>query len=413
MRHSSARLFKTLSVALISVLLLGVLAACGGDDPTPTPRPTATPVPATTPTATTRPGEPTPTPAPTPTPDPFVAEWDALIAAAKEEGDLRAVQGDASSRDFAGLMSAFERKFDINVAVTTGRAREIADRVLAERQNGRFETDTWQSGGIPRGTFGRVANAGSFIPVADWLIEPYVKDPSNWINGELIFGDEAARDILCYASNVRLTTRVINTDLVQADEIKTVWDLLDPKWGDGLQVESNDPRFGAEGVSTYTPLFANPLGKEWYERYWDEARPTMQVDTRAAIDGLIRGTYAIGTVGAAGDIQLEEALALGLPIEEIEIVGFPTWRVGSGGCVAIHKNAPHPNAAKLFVNWMLSREGWATRVITVTADPESAGGSTAHSLPLINGYSVDHLDDQDLLQEGEKWYSIQTDPVGS
>ena len=342
----------------------------------------------------------------------FQSEWDKLIAAAQKEGTLRAVQGDASSRDFAGVVEEFERKFGIEVLVETGRARVTLDKVLAERANGRYETDTWQAGGIPSGSFGRLANAGGLIPVADWLIEPYVKDPSNWINGEIVYGDQASRDILCYSSNVRLTTRVINTDLVEPDEIKTVWDLLDPKWGNGLQVEASDPRFGAEGISTYTPLFANPLGKDWYERYWREARPTLQVDTRAALDGIIRGTYAIGTVGAAGDIQLEEALALGLPIQEIEIVGFPTWRVGSGGCIGVSDRAPHPNAAKLFVNWLLSEEGWDVRVRTVTANPESAGGSTAHGISLIKGYSEDHLDAQDLLQEGEKWYSIQTDAVG-
>ena len=82
--------------SLITALLSGLAAfavACGAD-PTPTPVPTPTPTPVPEPTATPVPGAtamPAPEPTATPTPDAMAAfkeEWDALIAAAKQEGEL-------------------------------------------------------------------------------------------------------------------------------------------------------------------------------------------------------------------------------------------------------------------------------------------------------------------------------------
>ena len=412
MSSSRKRPTRLIGVSLMGLLLIGTMVSCGSETPTATPTspPPAPPEATATPTAESAPAEAAPvdTPVPTPTADPWIAEWDALVAAAQEEGKLHSIQGGSQGRDFAVLMDHFGELFDIEVVVTTGQARGIADRVIAERANGLFEVDIWQTGGIPTGSFGRVATADSFIPVRDWFVEPYASNPDNWLNGELVLGDVDFEDILCYASNVRLAEWVINTDIVDPAELQTVDDLL--KWDDGQIVMTTDPRFGAEGISTITPLFVSDAGREWYERLWNEAKPTLTTDVGQGLDGLIRGTYAIADIGGAGDTQLQEALQLGFPIAEHEVEGFPTWRVGGGGCFAVFKNAVNPNAAKLFGNWLLSEEGWNARVDTINQIPESVGGSTYNSIPLIKGYSVEHIEPRLRLAEGESWYSVQTDP---
>ncbi len=406
MSKSARRTVRSIAAFVMIVSLTGAMAACGSEEPTATPTsPPAAPEATATPTAMAAPED---TPVPTPTADPWIAEWDALVAAAKEEGKLNAIQGGSQGRDFAGLMDHFEELFDIEVVVTTGQARGMADRVIAERANGLFEVDTWQTGGIPTGSFGRVAIADSFIPVRDWFVEPYASNPDNWLNGEWVLGDVDFEDILCYASNVRLAEWVINTDIVDPAGLETVEDLLE--WDDGQIVMTTDPRFGAEGISTITPLFVSDAGRDWYERLWNEAQPTLTTDVGQGLDGLIRGTYAIADIGGAGDTQLQEALQLGFPIAEHEVAGFPTWRVGGGGCFAIFENAPNPNAARLFGNWMLSEEGWNARVDTMNQLPEVIGGSSYNSIPLIKGYSVDHIEPRLRLAEGESWYSVQTDP---
>jgi ABC-type Fe3+ transport system substrate-binding protein len=59
-----------------------------------------------------------------------------------------------------------------------------------------------------------------------------------------------------------------------------------------------------------------------------------------------------------GDI--EKSRAQGLPVEEFKTY---TWKEstaiysGSNGTLALMNNAPHPNAARVFINWLLSREG--------------------------------------------------------
>jgi hypothetical protein len=59
---------------------------------------------------------------------------------------------------------------------------------------------------------------------------------------------------------------------------------------------------------------------------------------------------------------------------------------------------------------MLSEEGWNARISTMSQIPEAIGGSAHSSVPLIKGYSSEHMEPRLRLQEGEMWYSVQTDP---
>ena len=110
-----------------------VLTACGAD---PTATPTATPTAA-------------PPSQATPTPDAaavFQAEWDALIAAAQEEGELTMAFGGAAGRMYRGITQFFGEKFGITPVVSTGSGSAQVNRVLAERTAGRFLVDSIYAG---------------------------------------------------------------------------------------------------------------------------------------------------------------------------------------------------------------------------------------------------------------------------
>ena len=116
-----------------------LLAACGAD-------PTATPTSA--PTATPRPEQP----AATPTPDAaalFEAEWEALIKAAQEEGQLSLVFGGNAGRNYRPVANFFGEKFGIQMIIATGSGSAGVNRVLAEQTTGRYLVDACM-GGQPR-----------------------------------------------------------------------------------------------------------------------------------------------------------------------------------------------------------------------------------------------------------------------
>jgi ABC-type Fe3+ transport system substrate-binding protein len=78
-------------------------------------------------------------------------------------------------------------------------------------------------------------------------------------------------------------------------------------------------------------------------------------DNRFLTDALARGTHAI--VLGAEDSEVDKMAKEGMPLGLLQ--GFPDLysEISSGtSLMALMKNAPHPNAAKVFVNWMASKE---------------------------------------------------------
>ena len=110
------------SVVVLAVIAL--MAAACGSDPTPTPRPTPTP---------TAMAEPTPTVSAEAM---FQDEWDALAAAAAEEGKLIVAGGTSGSRDNRPVWDVFSEKYGIEVIVSGGANQDTTDRILAEQSAG-------------------------------------------------------------------------------------------------------------------------------------------------------------------------------------------------------------------------------------------------------------------------------------
>ena len=91
-----------------------------------------------------------PAPVATPTADPMAAfqtEWDALLAAAQEEGEVVTfIAGSLGRSDLKDLLPRFEEKYGIEVIFSTGSSRQNADKVLAERAANTYTLDVWMGG---------------------------------------------------------------------------------------------------------------------------------------------------------------------------------------------------------------------------------------------------------------------------
>ena len=101
------------------------------------------------------------------------------------------------------------------------------------------------------------------------------------------------------------------------------------------------------------------LGPEYVRRFLTEMDLGVSRDMRQLLDWVAQGKYAMSALQNTDRIRLWDAKKQGLPVNAFETDKFKEGGlVGSGGGnIALINRAPHPNAAKVFINWFLSREG--------------------------------------------------------
>jgi len=166
-----------------------------------------------------------------------------------------------------------------------------------------------------------------------------------------------------YPTTSTLMLIIANSDRVKAEDMPKSWaDLLDPKWRGRVA-------FGHPGFSGYVGVWTVQMRKlygwQWFEKLAAN-KPRVGRSGNDPISLLNAGECLVG-LGPLSTTLL--SASKGNPLQVI----YPTD--GSVVCVgpsAIPAAAPHPNAAKLFLNWMLS-EDFAQLCIDQRIDPARGG----------------------------------------
>jgi iron(III) transport system substrate-binding protein len=280
-------------------------------------------------------------------------EWKVTIQAAKKEGELVFHSGNSAEPYF----HEFHKKFpEIKVTRMLTQGGSAAEqRLMAERRAGVYVTDIVHLG---VGAGSRLASAGALDPLKPYMILPEVLDQSKWFEGRHYFADKEGKYLFKYASNPGVDISY-NTKLVNPDNIKSYWDILDAKWKG--KIVTYDPRAGGSRLFSY--FYYNPeLGTRYLRRLFGEMELTASRDRRQITDWLAQGKFAIALRTAPEASTLDEAKARGLPVNWFRPRHFKEAVALSSGPhhIAVVNKAPHPNAAKLFINWFLSREGQLT-----------------------------------------------------
>ena len=116
------------------------------------------------------------------------------------------------------------------------------------------------------------------------------------------------------------------------------------------------------------------MGPKYLRRFFGEMDVTMSADIRQSVDWLGTGKYSLILPIQGG--QVHRAKNQGLPVEEFEPYHFKEGvNLSSAfGSLALMNRAPHPNAAKVFINWLLSREGQTLfqKIISVPGDARNS-----------------------------------------
>jgi iron(III) transport system substrate-binding protein len=278
--------------------------------------------------------------------------WDETLAAAKKEGKV-VVTGPPDAAVRKALPAAFKARYGITMEYLGAPASEMGAKMRVERSAGVYTIDAAVTGAQTMYTV--LYNEKLIDPLKPALILPEVTDPAKWKGGKLWFMDPEQQYILRLI-NITSTLFDINTRLVKPNEIRSTSDLLDPKWRG--KIAMMDPTVSGAGGSMAAQLYAQK-GEDFVKRLYIDQKPMIIRDRRQLTDWLTRGTYPI--VFNADDEMVEIRRKEGDPLVTVYALSdLPPSTTGGSGMLALIKNAPHPNAAKVFVNWMASKEGLDT-----------------------------------------------------
>jgi iron(III) transport system substrate-binding protein len=257
--------------------------------------------------------------------------WDATVAAAKKEGTLVLYASTTGSMHGA-VIAAFEKAYGLQVKLVGGRGNEFAERIRTEQINGRYNGDVTINGKdtlISHDKRGNLQAHGTLpnLKKVD-ASEKYLADVVPVLYGAY--------------------SMFVNTNLVRpADEPKTWQDLLDPKWVG--QIILDDPRVISSGNAFFRVMQFN-YGTGYVEKLKAQ-KPVITLDLGGAQRQVLLGQYPILV---PDDYKFYiDAVNKGANLP-VKIIAPQQGVIGVRFDAGMLKNAPHPAAANLFLNFLLS-----------------------------------------------------------
>lgn len=282
--------------------------------------------------------------------------WNTVLEAARKEGVV-VVSGPPGAFQRDAIVSAWAKAFpDIQLQYTGGRGSTIISKIVRERTAGMYSWDV-----ILASTNSVVSNLvpiNALAPLRDALIKPDLTDDKTWIDGfENGFMDKEKKYLYSPMGLGAQPLGYINRDCLSKDVVSRTEDLKKPALK-GKIVWFDPTRSGVGSRNTW--VLSKHLGEDWLKDLFMNHNVTFSRDYRQMTDWMVNCSKPVA-FGMPDDVveQMQKA-GIGKNIEEMigEAYYGDTNPGGPGGNeqIAWYNNAPHPNAAKVFVNWYLSRE---------------------------------------------------------
>ncbi len=267
--------------------------------------------------------------------------WEKLVQAAKQEGKVT-IYGYSMIGDVGlAVAQGFKDKYGITAEMISGSGAQLAQRILTEQRISQVAADVVE--GNPSIIYPlKEANftvSSADIPVLRekdvWLIDPKVADDPGHILGHAL----------------QTYHTYINTQLVKAgSEPRSLRELTQPKWAGKMVTE--DPTFSSSSYTFFYTLVRRKFTDMATLRAIGMNDLHFEVNTNQMAADMVKGKNAVH-VGAADNSYAKVALP-GVPVKAIAL---EEGSVVASSAIAAIKNSPHPNAAKLFVNWIITQEG--------------------------------------------------------
>jgi len=323
-------------------------------------------------------------------------EWERVLRAAKSESKLSLIGPLGADRRDA-LAQGFQSKYGITVEYHADAGAGIFPRLSAERTAGLYLWDVVISG---TSTALDALIPNKFLdPLEPALILPEVKEPKYWRGGALEFIDPGHQSLIM--TLFHRGTLYVNPNLANPKEFTSHKDLLDPKWKG--KIVADDPRKAGIGQGTFLFFYRHPeLGPDFI-RSLGRQGITFLKNYAQEVDMVGQGRFPVG-IGLSDSI-IEERTKRGVPIVILDPrqlkEGTPI--TPASGSLTFVNRAPHPNAAKLYINWLLSKEAQtvlsqATGYISKRVDVPT-GHVPSWKIPQPNSIKIYDLEAKEMTQK--------------
>lgn len=269
-------------------------------------------------------------------------QMDPIESAARKEGKLviYAAPGHASRQAQEALSRRFNEKYGVDIEWTSLSPQEIGPRILAEHRTKQNVADVLLQG--IGGSFIDIKARGYLLP----MLAPSTLQKGVW-RLDPARASSKDRDWL-YINMPLRPSFFFNTNLIPSAEVpKSYKDLLHPKWKGKIVLQN--PSIGGSGIGWFQATYRG-LGLDYMKAL---AKQVALVPGVADVpDAVARGQYPIAI--AATTDRGQQLLAEGAPVK------FAQPKEGSHMAnqgIDLLIGAPHPNTAKLFINWFYTLEG--------------------------------------------------------
>ena len=278
------------------------------------------------------------------------AEWNKLVAAAKQEGEIVIVVPPSSThRDF--LAREWPKAFpDIKLSQTSVTPGQQFTRISVERSAGKYLWDIVFTGSD--NAF-QLRDGGMLDPVRNEFVFADVKNPETWGGWDAAFADIAATYV--FTSRTFLKMPFYNAKLLSPDKVKAEGAkiFLDPVFKH--KVIWDDPAYGGSG-RTFAPVMRRLLGDEGLRQFITQ-QVVFTSQMSDLVDRMARGQY-IMSLGPVLTNLLDRYRNAGVPLDIRPLGNTPelgAYANTGASNIVVMKNRPHPNATRVFLNWYLSK----------------------------------------------------------
>ncbi len=259
-----------------------------------------------------------------------------LLEGARKEGQVVFYSGMIPNQTLRPLAEAFQKKYPgVKLNYWRADSEEIVTKMQAELRANNMVGDVLEGTGVGE------------LAVSAGLVQPFTTPAINEY-------PEQFRDPRKFWAPTRLSYFGIayNTKLVPPNKIpKSYDDLLSPEWT-GKMAWSFGPATGAGlMITTIRKVMGEDKARAYFEKLGKQKIANLAETARTVVDRTIAGEYALGLAIYAHHPLISKAK--GAPVDTVLFDPVAS----AAGVMLVAKNIPHPHAAMLLVDFILSKDG--------------------------------------------------------
>ena len=272
--------------------------------------------------------------------------WQEIVAKAKTEGKVIVLgppDADVRNSLTENFNKAFRRE-GITLEYQAGNLSSMGPKLDAELAQGRMSLDVGVTG-----TSLNIKHLLDALPQR--LILPEVTDLAKWKEKKFKWVD-GEKQCCIQTSEWTFGYLLLNTSQLQPTAINSWKDLLKPEYKG--KIAFHDPTSPGAGQEIASYLLVK-LGADYVSRLFRDQDVTTTRNYEQVAEWIARGKYPIGLAVVARHI--EKFKQEGFPLKTLSLPDAPGTKSGGFSSIVLIKGAPHPNAATVFINWVLTKEG--------------------------------------------------------